>query len=94
MTTPADRFTRLEKVGVFLSALGEERAREILANLDLDTVEQLNDSIRGLGKVSAVEKASVMLEFAHFSFTTAAPFWEVRRSRSGGALAPNELIPH
>ena len=48
MTTPADRFTRLEKVGVFLIALGEERAREILADLELDTVEQLNDSIRGL----------------------------------------------
>ena len=68
MTSPADRFTRLEKVAVFLITLGEERAREILADLDLDTVEQLNDAIRGLGKVSAEEKASVMLEFAHFFY--------------------------
>ena len=68
MTSPADRFTRLEKVAVFLIALGEERAREVLADLDLDTVEQLNDAIRGLGKVSAQEKASVMLEFAHFFY--------------------------
>ena len=39
MTTPADRFTRLEKVAVILIALGDERAREVLADLDLDTVD-------------------------------------------------------
>ena len=85
MTTPADRFTRLEKVAVFLIALGDKRAREVLADLDLDTVEQLNDSIRGLGLVSAAEKASVMLEFAHF-FCDGSPIVgnPAKEKRSGG----------
>ncbi len=64
----SDRFTRLEKVAVFLIALGEERTREILADVDLDTIEQLNESMRGLGAVSAEEKAAVMLEFAQFFY--------------------------
>ncbi|MFH1567147.1 MAG: hypothetical protein ABIL09_04045 [Gemmatimonadota bacterium] len=68
MGSPADRFTRLQKVAVFLIALGQERTREILADVDLDTVERLNAAIRGLGPVSAAEKASVMLEFAHFFY--------------------------
>ena len=68
MASPADRFTRLEKVAIFLIALGEERTREILADVDLHTVEQLNDAIRSLGRVTAEEKASVMLEFASFFY--------------------------
>lgn len=68
MSSSADRFTRLEKVAVFLIALGEERTREILADVDLETVERLNASIRGLVQVTAEEKASVMLEFAHFFY--------------------------
>ena len=39
MTTPADHFTRLEKVAIILIAQGDERAREVLADLDLDTVD-------------------------------------------------------
>ncbi len=39
MTTPADRFTRLEKVAVILIALGDERVRAVLGDLDLDTVD-------------------------------------------------------
>ncbi|MEC7843292.1 MAG: hypothetical protein VX911_10425 [Candidatus Latescibacterota bacterium] len=38
MTTPADRFTRLEKVAVILIALGYARVRAVLGDLDLDTV--------------------------------------------------------
>ena len=68
VASSADRFTRLEKVAVFLIALGEERTREILADVDLDTIEQLNESMRSLGAVSAEEKASVMLEFAQFFY--------------------------
>jgi len=68
MSSSADRFTRLEKVAVFLIALGEERTRDILAGVDLETVERLNASIHGLGRVSAEEKAAVMLEFAHFFY--------------------------
>ena len=65
---PADHFSRLEKVAIFLIALGEERTREILDDVDLDTVERLNAAIVGLGQVSVKEKASVMLEFAHFFY--------------------------
>ncbi len=65
---PLDRFTRLEKVAVFLIALGEERTREILADVDLNTIEQLNAAIHGLGAVSAEEKAAIMLEFAEFFY--------------------------
>ena len=88
MPIPLDRFTRLEKVAVFLIALGEERTREILAGVDLDTIEQLNAAIQGLGTVSAEEKASIMLEFAEFFYrdkpiggkaATAAP----KRRREG-----------
>lgn len=68
MPSPLDRFTRLEKVAVFLIALGEERTREILSDVDLDTIEQLNAAIHGLGAVSAEEKAAVMLEFAEFFY--------------------------
>lgn len=65
---PLDRFTRLEKVAVFLIALGEERTREILSDVDLATIEQLNAAIHGLGAVSAEEKAAIMLEFAEFFY--------------------------
>ena len=34
MSAPADRFSRLEKVAIFLIALGEERTREILDDVD------------------------------------------------------------
>ena len=65
---PLDRFTRLDKVAVFLIALGQERTREILADVDLDTIEQLNAAIHGLGTVSAEEKVAIMLEFAEFFY--------------------------
>ena len=68
MPSAADRFTRLEKVAVFMITLGEERAREILADIDLETVEQLNRAMLNLGVVSAEEKAAVMLEFAQFFY--------------------------
>lgn len=63
-----DRFTKMQKVAIFLIALGEERTREILADVDLDTVEQVNAAIASLDQVTAEEKASVMLEFAHFFY--------------------------
>ena len=68
MPSAADRFTRLEKVAIFLIMLGEERTREILSDVDLDTVEQLNRAMLNLGDISAEEKAAVMLEFAHFFY--------------------------
>lgn len=63
-----DRFTKMQKVAIFLIALGEERTREILADVDLDTVEQLNAVMSSLGRITAEEKAGVMLEFAHFFY--------------------------
>ena len=65
-----DRFTKMQKVAIFLIALGEDRTREILADVDLDTVQQVNAAIASLGKITPEEKAGVMLEFAHFSTRT------------------------
>lgn len=68
MPSPADRFTRLQKVAIFLIALGAPRARQILAGVDLKTIEHLNQAIASLGPVNPEEKAAVMLEFADFFF--------------------------
>jgi len=63
MASPADHFTRLQKIAIFLIVIGEERTREILADLDVDTIEQLNAAIAGLGQLTPHERAAVMIEF-------------------------------
>ncbi|MBI2504616.1 MAG: hypothetical protein HYW07_15460 [Candidatus Latescibacteria bacterium] len=68
MPSPADRFTQLQKVAIFLIALGEERARLLLASMELPTIERINQTIAALGLVTPEEKAAVMLEFADFFF--------------------------
>ena len=68
MPSPADRFTRLEKIAVFLIAMGEARAREILADFDLATIEQINDTIGFLGEITPQEKAAIMIEFGDFFY--------------------------
>ena len=68
MASPRDRFTRLQRVAIFLIALGEEKAREILADMNLETLEQVNTAIASLGSISPEEKAAVMLEFSDFFF--------------------------
>jgi len=68
MSPSTDRFTRLEKIAVFLIVMGEERAREILADMDLPTIEQINDAIGDLGEITPKEKASVMIEFGDFFY--------------------------
>lgn len=68
MPSPADRFSRLQKVAIFLIAIGEQRAREVLAGVDLGTIEHLNRTILSLDKITPEEKAAVMLEFADFFF--------------------------
>ena len=65
---PADRFTRMEKIAIFLIALGDERAREIINDLDLNTVEQLNTAIQSISSTTSIEKAAIMLEFARFFY--------------------------
>ena len=62
MGSPADRFTRLQKVAVFLIALGEDRVRPLLTGLGAGTLEQLNAAILGLGDVTPRERAAAMLE--------------------------------
>jgi hypothetical protein len=62
MGSPADRFTRLQKVAVFLIALGEDRVRPLLTGLGAATLEQLNAAIVGLGDVTPRERAAAMLE--------------------------------
>lgn len=42
MPSPADHFTQLQKVAIFLIALGQERARLLLASMELPTIERLN----------------------------------------------------
>ena len=68
MASAADRFTRLEKIAVFLIAMGEARSREILADFDLATIEQINDTIGFLGDITPQEKAAVMIEFGDFFY--------------------------
>ena len=81
-----DRFTKMQKVAIFLIALGEERTREILTDVDLDTVEQVNAAISSLDKVTAEEKAGVMLEFAHF-------FYEDKPITASGTPAVQPAVP-
>jgi flagellar motor switch protein FliG len=38
MASAADRFTRLQKVAVFLITLGEEKTRQVLEALDLASI--------------------------------------------------------
>ena len=68
MASPSDRFTRLEKIAVFLIAMGEARSREILADFDLATIEQINDTIGFLVDITPQEKAAVMIEFGDFFY--------------------------
>jgi len=53
---PTDRFTKMQKVAIFLITLGEERTREILSDVDLDTVQQVNAAIGSLDKITAEDR--------------------------------------
>ena len=68
MASPAHNFTHLQKMAIFLIALGKEKAREILAEVDLETIEKINTAIAELGPVPAEVKATVMIEFGDFFF--------------------------
>ena len=68
MASLSDRFSRLEKVAVFLIVLGPDKARQILADVDLETVEAINASMLDLGDLRPEEKAAVMIEFAGFFY--------------------------
>ena len=66
MSSSSSRFTRLEKICVFLLVMGKERSREILADMDLNTIQKINITITSLGAVTAREKAAIMIEFGDF----------------------------
>ena len=72
MSSTSNRFTRLEKICVFLIAMGKDRAREILADMDIDLIQKINATMISLGHVTALEKATIMIEFGDF-FHKAAP---------------------
>ncbi|MBT4098793.1 MAG: hypothetical protein HOM68_01290 [Gemmatimonadetes bacterium] len=88
---PTDRFTKMQKVAIFLITLGEERTREILSDVDLDTVQQVNAAIGSLDKITAEEKAGVMLEFAHF-FYEDKPITS-NQSASSPSLSKSPVLP-
>ena len=48
MPSPTDRFTRLQKIAIFLIVMGPDKAREILGDLDLDTIESINTAMQAL----------------------------------------------
>jgi hypothetical protein len=68
MASAADRFSTLQKVGIFLIVLGQEKARDILDGVDVETLQRLNATITELGELTAEEKAAVMIEFGDFFY--------------------------
>ena len=68
MASPTDRFTRLQKIAIFLIVMGEDKAREILGDLDLDTIESINTAIHSLKDITPQEKAATMIEFGDFFY--------------------------
>ena len=68
MASPTDRFTRLQKIAIFLIVMGEDKAREILGDLDLDTIESINAAMQSLKDITPQEKAATMIEFGDFFY--------------------------
>ena len=68
MASPTDRFTRLQKIAIFLIVMGEDKAREILGDLDLDTIESINTAMHSLRDITPQEKAATMIEFGDFFY--------------------------
>ena len=68
MASPAEGFTRLQKIAIFLLVVGQEKAREILADVDLEAIERINATIASLGPLAPEVKAAVMIEFAGFFY--------------------------
>ena len=73
MSSSSKRFTRLEKICVFLIVMGKDRAREILADMDIDLIQKINATMISLGNVTALEKATIMIEFGDFFHKDAPP---------------------
>ena len=63
-----DRFTRLQKIAIFLIVMGPDKAREILGDLSLDTIESINEAMQNLTQITPQEKAATMIEFGDFFY--------------------------
>ncbi|HIG56760.1 MAG TPA: hypothetical protein EYG11_18475 [Candidatus Latescibacteria bacterium] len=63
-----NRFTRLQKIAIFLIVMGPNKAREILGDLSLDTIESINEAIQNLKQITPQEKAATMIEFGDFFY--------------------------
>ena len=63
-----DRFTRLQKIAIFLIVMGTDKAREILGDLSLDTIESINEAMQNLKQITPQEKAATMIEFGDFFY--------------------------
>ena len=68
MPTPTNRLTRLQKIAIFLIVMGEDKAREILGDLDLETIESINAAMQSLKDITPQEKAATMIEFGDFFY--------------------------
>ena len=68
MASPTARFPRLQKIAIFLIVMGEDKAREILGDLDLDTIESINTAMQSLKDITPQEKAATMIEFGDFFY--------------------------
>ena len=68
MASSTDRFTRLHKIAIFLIVVGEDKAREILGEIDLETIESINAAMHSLRDITAQEKAATMIEFGDFFY--------------------------
>jgi flagellar motor switch protein FliG len=56
MPSANERFTRLQKIAIFLIVMGQDKAREILSDLSLETIESINDAMQRLKQVTPQEK--------------------------------------
>ena len=63
-----DHFTRLQKIAIFLIVMGTDKAREILGDLSLETIESINEAMQGLKNITPQEKAATMIEFGDFFY--------------------------
>ncbi len=91
MPSPTDRFTRLQKIAIFLIVMGPDKAREILGDLDLDTIESINTAIQALKNLTPQEKAATMIEFGDFFYKDkplSAKLKEPQPSKKAAAKKP------
>ena len=68
MPSANERFTRLQKIAIFLIVMGQDKAREILSDLSLETIESINHAMQRLKQLTPQEKAATMIEFGDFFY--------------------------